>query len=314
MLKSESFFRGFEGVRGRGSIRNHNFDFLGDGNLPMTITAERSQLVFRKLERSLEKLSVRQNEKPVHSFRTSSRRLQTLLEELVSEPTRGQKKLLKLMRGIRKRAGKLRDLDVQITTLRGLEVQLELRRKTQLLQGLMEARASHEKKLRRTLTVKVLREAGKRLKQAWRDTKMKTVRDPLNRAREILARTAPLAKPLTEEELHRCRLLVKRARYAAELAPESPAASQFIAQVKRLQDVLGNWHDWQALTNTAVHRLGDINASPLVAVLHNVTGGKFRHAVAAIAASPILQAGPKPVAMSQKASRTGIKSAKRAAA
>src|ERR1700739_3219142 len=84
------------------------------------------------------------------------------------------------------------------------------------------------------------------------------------------------------EKLHRCRIVVKRARYAAELAEKSPPSTQFLAELKRMQDALGNWHDWQLLTETARQRLGEVNQSSLVAVLHNVTQGKFRQAVKAV--------------------------------
>jgi CHAD domain-containing protein len=261
----------------------------------MAIAPERCQLVFRKLERDVEKLSAQQPAETVHSFRTSTRRLQILLEELIPGRTRKQKKLLKILRGIRKQAGKVRDLDVQLAALRTLKVSLEPRRKTQLLQGLLELRATHEKKLRKTLTKQLTREIRKRLKRMSKEVKLKTTRDALTAAREILSRVAPPRGPLSKDALHRCRILVKRARYAAEFASESSAAMEFITQLKRLQDILGNWHDWETLTHTAAERLGDVNQSSLVAVLHNVTGGKFRQAVAAIAASPALQAGPKPV-------------------
>jgi CHAD domain-containing protein len=73
-----------------------------------------------------------------------------------------------------------------------------------------------------------------------------------------------------------------RARYAAEFAEASAEAEQFIAEVKRLQDVLGDWHDWLTLTQTAGEHLGELRESALVAELHNVTGAKFRHAVAVL--------------------------------
>jgi len=268
---------------------------FGSHTSPMAIKPERCRLVFRKVDRDLEKLAARQPAETVHSFRTSTRRLQTFLEELISDPTRKQRKLLKMLRGIRKQAGKVRDLDVQLAALRSLKMPLEPRRKTQLLEGLLELRAIQQKKLRKTLTKEVAREVRKQLKRAVKEIELKTSRDPLAAAREILARVAPPNRPLTEDELHRCRILVKRARYAAEFAPDSPAATQFIAQLKRLQDIVGNWHDWLTLTHTASERLGGVNQSPLVAVLHNVTGGKLRQATAAIEASPALQTSPKPV-------------------
>jgi len=69
----------------------------------------------------------------VHRFRTGTRRLQILLGELSSKLDRNEKKLLKLLSRIRKRAGKVRDLDVQSAALRSLKVPREPRRKTQLV-------------------------------------------------------------------------------------------------------------------------------------------------------------------------------------
>ena len=86
----------------------------------MPIAPERSQLVFQKMERALLKLSSTRDAESVHSFRTTSRRLQTLLEEIVPERGRSHKKLLKILDRIRKRAGKVRDIDVQLSALRSL--------------------------------------------------------------------------------------------------------------------------------------------------------------------------------------------------
>jgi CHAD domain-containing protein len=113
---------------------------------------------------------------------------------------------------------------------------------------------------------------------------------------------------MTEDVLHQYRIAVKRARYAAEFAPKSADAAQFIAQLKRLQDAVGNWHDWLTLTSTAAKHLGDVNQSTLVAALHNVTRGKFRQAVAALAASPTIQTSLKPVPLSPGQSRPASKS------
>ena len=59
----------------------------------MPIAPERSRLVFRKLERSLAKLPSGKQGESVHDFRTSARRLQTLLEDVLPDQSRNQKKL-----------------------------------------------------------------------------------------------------------------------------------------------------------------------------------------------------------------------------
>jgi CHAD domain-containing protein len=254
----------------------------------MLISSERGHFVFQKLERDLRKLANQQHAESVHNFRTTTRRLQTLLLELLPHRDRNQKKLLKQLDEIRRRAGKVRDLDVQLAALRSLKVPQEPRRKTQLMQGLIELRAKHEKKLRKLLTQETMREIHRRLKRAGDAVNFKKSRDPLTVARQLLGQ-APAAGELSDDVLHHYRILVKRARYAAEFAPKSAEAAQLIAQLKRLQDAIGNWHDWLTLTNTAAGQLGDVHQSPLVAALHNVTGGKFRTATAALEVSPKLE-------------------------
>lgn len=262
----------------------------------MSIAPERGQLAFQKSERALLKLASALDAESVHSFRTTSRRLQTLLEQIIPKRDRNQKKLLKMLDRIRKRAGKVRDLDVQLAALRSLKAPQEPRRKTQLMQSLIELRAKHEKRLPKLLNKETIRDIQKRLRRASRQVRLDPARDPLTVARTMLAQVARPAGPVTEDVLHQYRIVVKRARYAAEFAPKSAKALQFMGQLKQLQDALGNWHDWLTLTQTAAKRLGDINQSSLVAALYNVTGGKFRRAVAALSALPAIQTRTIPTA------------------
>ena len=248
----------------------------------MAISSEHVQRIFRKTERELDRLSSEKHAKAVHSFRTSTRRLETLLEEIALGRNRPQKKLLKMLSAIRRRAGKVRDLDVQLEALRSLKVPQEPRRKTHLMQSLIELRRNRETKLRKLLRKQDIRDIHKRFKQAYRTFETNGARDPLAVARKMLQSAIPAGPAMDAEKLHRCRIVVKRARYAAELAEKSVASTRFLAELKRMQDALGNWHDWQLLTETARQRLGEVNQSSLVAVLHNVTQGKFRQAVKAV--------------------------------
>ncbi len=248
----------------------------------MAIDSKPSRLVFQKLERDLIKLSAKPQADRVHRFRTGTRRLQILLGELSPHLDRGQKKLLKLLGRIRKRAGKVRDLDVQLAALRSLKIPQEPRRKTQLVNRLIELRGQQEKKLHKAVDQDAVRELRKRLKRASKSFNPETTRDPLAVAKAMLDRLDRTGVPLTEAILHQYRIVSKRARYAAEFARPSPAAGQFIAELKKIQDALGDWHDWLTLTQTATKHLGEVRESPLVAELHNVTGAKYRHAVAVL--------------------------------
>jgi CHAD domain-containing protein len=245
----------------------------------MPIAPKRCRVVFQKLEQDLAKLSSKPRAENVHRFRTGTRRLQILLSEFSSKLDRNHKKLLKLLGRIRKRAGKVRDLDVQLAALRSVKIPQEPRRKTQLVNRLIELRAQQEKKLKKAVDEDGVREIRKRLKRAGKNLKPEASRDPLAVARGMLEGIGRGDAPVTEALLHQYRILSKRARYAAEFAEPSREAEQFIAELKRIQDALGDWHDWLTLTQTATEHLGEVRESSLVAELHNVTGAKFRHAV-----------------------------------
>jgi CHAD domain-containing protein len=248
----------------------------------MSIDPKRSQVVFQKLEQDLIKLSSKLRPDNVHRFRTHTRRLQILLSELSPKLDRNQKKLLKLLGRIRKRAGKLRDLDVQLAALRSLKVPREPRRKTQLVNYLIELRGEREKKLRKAADDATVREIRKRLKRAGKNFSPEASRDPLALAKKMIERIAGSDAPLNEMLLHQYRIVTKQARYAAEFAAPSAETTQIMAGLKRIQDVVGDWHDWLTLTQTAKEYLGEVRDSSLVAELHNVAGAKFRHAVSVL--------------------------------
>ena len=248
----------------------------------MSIAPKRSSVVFQKLEQDLVKLSSKPQPESVHRFRTGTRRLQILLGALSPKLDRNQKKLLKLLGRIRKRAGNVRDLDVQLAALRSLKIPREPRRKTQLVNHLIELRGQQDKKLRKAVDEETVREIRKRLKRAAKEFDPEASRDPLAVARGMLEKINRTDAPVSEALLHQYRILSKRARYAAEFAEPSAEAEHFVAGMKRIQDALGDWHDWLTLTQTSSEHLGEVRESSLVAELHNVTGAKFRHAVAVL--------------------------------
>jgi len=247
----------------------------------MAFESERCKWIFLKVERDALRLSSEPDAATVHSFRTTCRRLETLLQRLIPVCDGNQKKLLKLLARIRRRAGRIRDIDVQLAALRSFRVPQEPRRKRQLVEQLIEVREEQEQRLAKLLKRRYILEIHKRARRALQTLKISSLADPLAVAKEILS-SVSLAGPVTDEVLHRYRIAVKRARYAAEFARRSSEATQFIARLKQVQDALGNWHDWMTLTQTAKKQLGEVSQSPLVAVLHNETRVKFRYAVAAL--------------------------------
>lgn len=260
----------------------------------MPLDQKLSRSAFRKLGRQLTKLSAKAAPENVHRFRTYGRRIEALLDELIPDLNRNDKRLLRMLARLRSKAGKVRDLDVQIAALRNLKIPQEPARKSQLLLTLTEERRLREKKLERAFDSETMRELRKRLKRAAA-TEIPETTDPLAVALRQLDKLGRDHGPLTEKMLHQYRIVGKRARYLAELAGSNPQAMSLVNQLKSMQDVIGDWHDWLKLSEKAERLFGAPQESALVSALHNVARAKFRLAVAALAETRAALAGKKTV-------------------
>src|SRR5580692_1234609 len=113
----------------------------------MPIDLKRSRLAFQRLGRELTRLAKNQAPESVHKFRTNSRRVEALLSEVAPVLNRNDKKLLKLLARLRKKAGRVRDLDVEIAALRSLKIPGGNGHKSQFVDALVQERAKREQKL-----------------------------------------------------------------------------------------------------------------------------------------------------------------------
>jgi CHAD domain-containing protein len=249
----------------------------------MPIDLKRSRLAFQRLARELTKLAKNPAPESVHRFRTNSRRVEAVLSEVVPQLNRNEKKLLKLLSRLRKKAGRVRDLDVEIASLRGLKIPESNGHKSQFVDTLVEERARHEQKLAKAFDRATSNEVRKRLKRAASEVEIPRNTEPLTLTLTKLAKLGRDHTTLTERTLHQYRIIGKRARYIAELADHDAEAKRVVDQLKHMQDVIGDWHDWLKLTQKAEALFGGVRDSALVAMLRNVTQAKFRQSVDAIA-------------------------------
>jgi CHAD domain-containing protein len=288
--------------------------FLLDWFMP--VNQQQSRDVFQKLGRQLTKAAKKTSPENVHKLRTNSRRVETVLDRLVPAPDRSTKNLVKVLSKLRKKAGKVRDLDVQTAALRGLKISPSAQ-KTQLLRSLCSKREQREKKLSKSLDKQTVRDLGQRLKRAARRIEIPEGMEPLSAALQEFAKLGQDRAPLSAEKLHQYRITGKQARYVAEMAERNPEAEPVIDQLKRMQDVIGDWHDWLTLTERAEKLFGGVKSSPLVAAMRNLTRAKFRQGVDAVAEAKNALAGEKIglIPASRKSSRkTPAQTASRAAA
>ncbi|MBV9182230.1 MAG: CHAD domain-containing protein [Acidobacteria bacterium] len=230
------------------------------------------------MSRSLGRLSTNSNPQNIHRVRIESRRLEALVANLASE-SRNQKKLLKLLSKLRKTAGRVRDLDVQIAFLEQWKFPDRQNHRSRLLETLTAEKAQRSKKLAKHFHKEKLREVRKRLGRVEPELELEHL-DPLRVAVRGLTRLGPM--PLNDETLHAYRIAFKRARYLAELALDSPLAHTFIADLKRAQEEIGQWHDMLKLTERAEELFGAVHDSALVSMLGNITRARFKSAGTAL--------------------------------
>ena len=249
----------------------------------MPIDLKRSRLTFQRLGREVTNIPKNPAPESVHKFCTNSRRVEALLREVTPELNRNDKKLLKQLSRLRKNAGRVRDLDVEIASLRSLKIPEGNGHKSQFLDALVQERAKHEEKLAKAFNRETAGQIRKRLKRAASEIDIPKNTEPLTLTLGKLAKLGRDHVTLTEKTLHQYRIIGKRARYIAELAGQDAEAERIVDQLKHMQDVIGDWHDWLKLTQKAEALFGGVRDSALVAMLRNVTQAKFRQSVDAVA-------------------------------
>jgi CHAD domain-containing protein len=174
-------------------------------------------------------------------------------------------------------------MDVHITSLRNLKVSGEARHKTQILSRFAEMRSAREKKLVKMFDRAYVRELRRRLKRAEKDLRWPEEHpDPLVFASAGFARLAAANDALTEQNLHQYRIRGKQIRYVAELAGDDPRVQVFVKTLKSMQDALGEWHDWLALSEAVAKLVDSPNGSPLLSASRNIARAKLHEAVQAV--------------------------------
>jgi len=253
----------------------------------MAPDSNRTQALFNKLLRISRRSSGAKPE-TVHQLRTTIRRVETLLA--TNQPTLGRKeqKLLKQLERLRRRAGKVRDLDVQIQALGSLRLESITRDRARVMTFLEKARAKREGKLLRAFQNEVDGGLHKRLKRTATRLQRefpKPAQPDSDEQRFLVAaldKFAAVVKQhpaLSEANLHDFRMGCKRVRYLAEMAGEGPRVAAVMEPLRRIQDAIGVWHDWLTLTATAESVLTSSGQAPLLSALRASTRSKYLEAL-----------------------------------
>jgi len=253
-------------------------------NAAMAPDSNRTQALFDRLLR-LSRLSSGARPETIHQLRTTIRRIETLISASLAAPGRKEEKLLKQLHRVRRRAGNVRDQDVQIEALDSLRLESVTRDRARVMAFLEKARARREGKLLRAFRKEVDRGLHKRLKRTavrLQRTSPQPGADEQRFLSAALDRFAAVVKQyptLNESNLHAFRKASKQTRYLAEMAGEGPKVAALIEPLKQIQDAIGAWHDWVTLIATAEGVLKPSGQVPLLSALRASARSKYLEAI-----------------------------------
>ena len=211
----------------------------------------------------------------VHRVRTGSRRLQAMLEAMLRENAtfaldHPARPWLRQLKQIRRAAGPVRDLDVHRKLLEDLVGKgaapdsdtNPLHKPAAMLDDWLKSERKHlargmQKEIRKRQHGLAERQTA--VLNAIGSVPLESVRTGRSAdavALEDFVRAVDAMPLLDAENLHDFRKATKKARYVAESAAEKGPYSSVAKALKRVQDAIGEWHDWLCLFEEAGTALG----------------------------------------------------------
>lgn len=218
--------------------------------------------------------------KAVHRLRTTIRRIDAFMD--FARPKRGKKlrRIEDLLASARKRAGDVRDSDVQLALLDSIANRSTVGERQVIAARLEAKRERAAKKVLRVVDTLREHKSVSRLRRLLvdltEDSNPLALEDACKRLRKLAERSSPTPDA---KDLHKLRNGLKKVRYTAELAPESAERTSLIENLKGAQDSIGHWHDHEMLLNTARKVLSRHAPSPLVAELRALEQAHFAEAL-----------------------------------
>ena len=258
----------------------------------MTLLQQPIRGLTKDLSKVVSKLSDQATPKSIHRLRTTIRRIESLVS--YAHPNLGDKleRTLETLEELRKRAGKVRDIDVQKKLLGKIGNGSTARDRKTLLEVLNKKREKHVERLDSALKKMAGSKFFSRMdrvaeKVALGPSAQTQLLAPLEEARLQLARMAAdfsARQSIRPNRLHEARIQLKKIRYLAELAKDSPEGKVFVDEIKAVQDTVGEWHDWEDLTKLAERHFADRVNCALLREIRALFAARQSAAVSAITA------------------------------
>jgi CHAD domain-containing protein len=219
----------------------------------------------RKLRKALKKIRRDSSPQAVHKLRTRTRRFEAMIQALALDSRKNEYRLTRRLKPLRRRAGRLRDMDVLTHFASCLQVDGEDDCSVELLEHLGAERERQARKLEKVTFSdyasirKRLKKSEKFLDKTFPQRNIRSKPKNSSHAMELADRAATLAfeveaelrdwPALNRRNLHPFRLKAKKLRYVLQMAEKSD--SRFVASLGEIKDSIGEWHDWQELAAAA---------------------------------------------------------------
>jgi CHAD domain-containing protein len=247
----------------------------------MALNTDRIEDDLRKLRKTIKKIPRRPTPGEIHRLRTRARRLEVELQASGLDAPLNEKWLLKQLARIRRRAGKVRDMDVLTAHLTTVRVDGERDCLIQLFEYLGAKRYDKADRLHQ-LVKEHRRALDKRLKKIARVLEIQ-----MEESSPAEAATSAALKSSAELEthgnlnrgnLHEYRLKVKALRYILQMGEET-RNKEFVESLGKIKDEIGEWHDWEELNSIAAKILDHSAGCKLQRQLKEITQQKYESAL-----------------------------------
>ena len=229
----------------------------------------------------------------LHQIRTSVRRLESSLAAMNIGKKRLKKRLERNLPVLRKRLGKVRDMDV--LTAHAISIASKASEReclVQLLEHLGAKRSEYTKRLR-----KAAKNYGPRLRNDLAKI-VEKMEDAANQPGEKGSgengalefggqQVLPLRelisgldrpKRLNKSSLHSYRLKIKELRYILQLSKKI-RSQELVKKLGEVKDAIGEWHDWEDLRAITAEVVNGGPQSKLARQLKKITHQKFNNAL-----------------------------------
>jgi CHAD domain-containing protein len=256
----------------------------------MAFDAQRIQKNVQKLRKILKEGFKRPSPEEIHRLRTQTRRFEFAMDAFALASKRKERRLLRDLGRIRKRAGKVRDMDVLTSHLSDVRVVEERDCLVQLFEYLGAERYRHARRLRAlirgssSVTRRRLQRASVRLAKLVDEDNHKNnssnKRVETTAAASAFHLTTELRTPatLSRGNLHAYRLKVKALRYVLQMG-ENPDQQRFIEALGRSKNGIGEWHDCVELVVIATEILEHAPQCGLLRRLKSTSEEKYKFAL-----------------------------------